>query len=64
MVRCLLVEFDFELFFTFGGAIMPFVECRIGFNLDPDQAEDRTLIDELLHDDAEAPRSGRYTPAT
>lgn len=60
VVGCLLAEFDFELFFTFGGAIMPFVERRIGFNLDPEQAEDCAWIDALQRVDAEALASARY----
>jgi SAM-dependent methyltransferase len=60
VVRCLLAEFDFELFFTFGGAIMPFVERRVGFNFDPDDVEDRAWIDALQRDDAEALTRARY----
>ena len=60
VVGCLLAEFDFELFFTFGGAIMPFVERRIGFNFDPKQAEDCAWIDRLQGDDAAALTSARY----
>jgi SAM-dependent methyltransferase len=60
VVTCLLAEFDFELFFTFGGAIMPFVERRIGFNFDPADVEDCAWIDALQRDDAEALTCARY----
>lgn len=63
VVACLLAEFDFELFFSFGGAIMPFVERRIGFNFDPQLAEDRALIDCVHVIDAEALADGRYPAA-
>lgn len=60
VVGCLLAEFDFELFFTFGGAIMPFVERRVGFNFDPEDPEDRAWIAALQHDDAQALANARY----
>lgn len=63
IVACLLAEFDFELFFGFGGAIMPFVERRIGFNFDPQQDADRAWIERLHAIDANALAAGRY-PAT
>jgi SAM-dependent methyltransferase len=63
IVGCLLAEFDFELFFSFGGAIMPFVERRIGFNFDPQLAEDREWIDHVHTLDAAALAAGRYPAA-
>lgn len=63
IVGCLLDEFDFELFFSFGGAVMPFVERRIGFNFDPQLAEDRAWIDRVQALDAAALAAGRYPAA-
>jgi len=63
IVGCLLAEFDFELFFSFGGAVMPFVERRIGFNFDPQLAEDREWIDRMHAIDAAALAAGRYPTA-
>jgi SAM-dependent methyltransferase len=63
IVGCLLAEFDFELFFSFGGAIMPFVERRIGFNFDPQLAEDCAWIDRLHTIDATALAAARYPAA-
>ena len=63
IVACLLAEFDFELFFSFGGAIMPFVERRIGFNFDPQRAGDREWIDRMHAIDAAALAAGSYPAA-
>ncbi|KRE86766.1 hypothetical protein ASG75_00880 [Rhodanobacter sp. Soil772] len=63
IVACLLAEFDFELFFSFGGAIMPFVERRIGFNFDPQRAEDREWIDRMQAIDVAALAASRYPAA-
>ena len=63
IVSCLLAEFDFELFFTFGAAIVPFIERRIGFNFDPQQADDRAVIDRVQVIDAAALASGCYPAA-
>jgi SAM-dependent methyltransferase len=63
IVACLLAEFDFELFFSFGGAIMPFVERRIGFNFDPQLAADRAWIDHVQALDSAALAAGRYPAA-
>lgn len=60
VVACLLGEFDFELFFSFGAAIMPFVERRIGFNFNADGIEDRALIDRIHADDNAALAAARY----
>lgn len=60
VVACLLQTFDFELFFSFGAAIVPFIERRIGFNFDPDEEADRALIDAVGMIDAEALSNGRY----
>jgi SAM-dependent methyltransferase len=63
IVGCLLAEFDFELFFTFGAAIVPLVERRIGFNFDPQSADDCAIIDRMQAVDAEALSSSRYPAA-
>jgi 2-polyprenyl-3-methyl-5-hydroxy-6-metoxy-1,4-benzoquinol methylase len=63
IVSCLLTEFDFELFFSFGAAIVPFIERRIGFNFDPRQAADRALIDRVQATDATALASAHYPAA-
>jgi len=63
VVACLLAAFDFELFYSFGGAIMPFVERRIGFNFDPADAADRTFIDTVQQADAVALAEERYPAA-
>ena len=63
IVRCLLAEFDFEMFFSFGAAIVPFIERRIGFNFDVDRQQDRELIDRVQSIDAEALARGRYPGA-
>ncbi len=60
VVERLLETFDFELFFTFGGAIMPFLERRVGFNFDPQDADDRAFIDALHSRDACALGRGDY----
>ncbi len=60
VVRCLLDVFDFELFFTFGGCIMPFVERRIGFNFDPANTDDQLFIDRVQAVDAAALATGAY----
>jgi SAM-dependent methyltransferase len=63
VVGCLLDTFDFEFFFSFAGAIVPFVERRIGFNFDPGNASDRTLIDGIQAGDAAALAEERYPAA-
>ena len=63
IVGCLLDTFDFEVFFTFGGSIMPFVERRVGFNFDPGVAADRLFIDRIDAQDAAALLAGTYPPS-
>jgi SAM-dependent methyltransferase len=53
-------EFVFETFFTYGAAVMPFVERRIGFNFDPANPDDCAFIDQIASDDAEAITAARY----
>lgn len=60
VVASLMAAFEFERFFTFGGAIMPFVERRIGFNFDPSSADDTGFIDELARLDGERIAAGDY----
>ncbi|WP_167285103.1 class I SAM-dependent methyltransferase [Marilutibacter alkalisoli] len=60
-VVCELVKhFDFELFLTYGGAVMPFVERRVGFNFDPENSDDRAFIDQVADADNAAIDSGVY----
>lgn len=63
VVACLLSAFDFEVFFTFGGSIVPFVERRIGFNFSADREADRLLIDRIHAQDTAALAEGRYPAA-
>ena len=60
VVAGLAREFAFEVFITYGAAVMPFVERRIGFNLDPDNPDDRAFIDRIADEDAEAIATARY----
>lgn len=60
VVECLLQRFDFEVFFAFGGAVMPFVERRVGFNFDPGCPEDRDFIATVQAEDELALASGQY----
>ncbi|WP_202840143.1 methyltransferase [Luteimonas saliphila] len=60
VVASLMAQFEFERFLTFGGAIMPFVERRIGFNFDPGSPEDRAFIDELAALDLARIEAGDY----
>lgn len=64
VVRCLLAEFDFELFLSFGGVITPIVDRRFGFNFDPDSADDRALIDRIEAADQAARQQGLYPPSS
>ena len=52
VVAHLAGAFAFESFITFGAAIIPFVERRVGFNFSVDDAEDRAFIDALADLDA------------
>lgn len=63
VVACLLDEFDFELFFSFGAAIVPFIERRIGFNFDPSLERDRAVIERVHSLDAAALEAGSYPAA-
>lgn len=60
VVACLAQSFDFETFLTFGAAIIPFVERRIGFNFDRDDAADRDFINRVADADEAAIASGAY----
>lgn len=51
VVRVLLEHFDFDFFFTYGAAIMPFVERRIGFNFDPADLNDVRFISSVADED-------------
>jgi SAM-dependent methyltransferase len=44
VVERLLAEFEFDVFFTWGGSVMPFIERRFGFNFDADDAVDQAFI--------------------
>lgn len=63
IVGVLLEKLDFELFLTYSGAIIPFVERRIGFNFDPASALDRSVIDNIAQEDERHIRSGSYPAA-
>lgn len=54
VVGCLQQQFAFEIFVTFGGCIVPFVERRIGFNFDAEDPDDRAFIDRVHAADADA----------
>lgn len=60
IVASLLHHFDFELFVAYGGAIMPFVERRIGFNFSPESESDRRFIDDLARADGERLARAEY----
>lgn len=60
VVGCLLRHFDFELFFTFGGCIIPFVERRIGFNFNPESPSDQAFIDRIHARDSTAMANRSY----
>lgn len=51
VVACLLQRFEFDVFLTFGAAIIPFVERRFGFNFSPDVPADVALIEEIARRD-------------
>ena len=63
ITRTLLETLDFELFITYAGAIIPFVERRIGFNFDPASAADRAFIDRIAQEDEAHIRAGDYPAA-
>lgn len=60
VVGSLLDAFDFSVFLTYGGTVMPFVERRIGFNFDRDDPADRAFIDRVAEADAAAIACGAY----
>lgn len=60
IVRCLSNHFDFEVFVTFGGAIIPFVERRLGFNFDPESPADNVFIEKVAEEDHRAIYNGDY----
>ncbi len=60
VVESLLEHFEFEIFLTFGGCIIPFVERRIGFNFDPANDEDTAFIDRVHSADIEALENELY----
>lgn len=53
-------ELAFETFITYGAAVIPFVERRIGFSFDPENAKDREVIDHIAAEDAQAIAAARY----
>jgi SAM-dependent methyltransferase len=59
VVACLAQAFDFEVFLTFGAAIMPFVERRFGFNFAADGA-DAELLERIAATDEARVRRGDY----
>lgn len=60
VVGCLADQFEFEVFYTFGGSVMPFVERRIGFNFDPANPDDQSFIDRIHEEDARALSDQEY----
>lgn len=56
VVACLAQAFDFEVFLTFGAAIMPFVERRFGFNFAADGADAELFERIAAIDDARVQR--------
>ncbi|WP_343255095.1 class I SAM-dependent methyltransferase [Luteimonas changyuni] len=60
ITRVLLDHLDFELFLTYAGSIIPFVERRIGFNFDPASDADRGFIDRVADEDCAAIMGGDY----
>jgi SAM-dependent methyltransferase len=56
VVACLAQAFDFEVFLTFGAAIMPFVERRFGFNFAADGTDAELLERFAAADDARVER--------
>lgn len=60
IVRALLETLDFEYFLTYAGAVVPFVERRIGFNFDPASPADRDFMDRIAQEDEAHLRSGHY----
>ena len=56
VVACLADAFDFEVFLTFGAAIMPFIERRFGFNFAADGADAELLDRFAATDDARVER--------
>lgn len=63
ITRVLGDQLDFEMFLTYAGTVVPFVERRIGFNFDPDMAADRAFIDSVAEEDRQALASGDYPGA-
>jgi hypothetical protein len=55
-LACLAQAFDFEVFLSFGAAIMPFVERRFGFNFAVDGADAELLERIAATDDARVQR--------
>lgn len=60
IVEVLLRHFDFELFLTYAGRIVPFVERRIGFNFSEDVDADREFIDRVAEADEVSLDSKEY----
>jgi 2-polyprenyl-3-methyl-5-hydroxy-6-metoxy-1,4-benzoquinol methylase len=60
IIRVLSDHLDFELFLTYAGTIVPFVERRIGFNFDPTSEADRAFIDSVADADRNAIARGDY----
>lgn len=60
ITRTLAATLEFEVFLSYSGAVIPFVERRIGFNFDPASAIDRDVIDRIAQEDEAHIRSGDY----
>lgn len=59
VVGALLEHFQFDVFITFGAAIIPFVERRFGFNFSPADPADAALIERIAARDAALIAQGR-----
>ena len=53
-------EFDFEVFLSFGAAVMPFIERRAGFNFDPADPADVAFMDRIAEEDDALLRAQAY----
>lgn len=60
VVKNLLDSFHFEVFITYGAAIVPFIERRIGFNFDPNLSDDSAIISRIADADERSVNSGAY----
>ena len=60
VVESLLDDFEFETFITYGAAIIPIIERRVGFNFDPSSETDTDTVSRIAEADRAAIQSGTY----